>query len=73
MKDKSSEEKSKKEINNKIASPNKNAQTNDLKIQTTTNQKSPKNLNNDSINAENKEKDIKIGNYLIKKSRLFFR
>ena len=68
MKDKSSEEKSKKEINNKIASPNKNAQTNDLKIQTTTNQKSPKNLNNDSINAENKEKDIKIGNYLIKKT-----
>ena len=68
MKDNILDEKSKKELNNKIASPNKNNQINDPKIQTSTNQKSEKNLDNASKNNQNKEKDIKIGNYLIKKT-----
>jgi len=71
MKDNILEEKSKKELNNKIASPNKNTQTNEPEIQTSTNQKSQENLDNVSKNNQNKEKeekDIKIGNYLIKKT-----
>ena len=68
MKDDILEEKSKKELNNKITSPNKNTQSNDLKIQTSTNKKSSLLLNKASKNNENKEKDVKIGNYLIKKT-----
>ena len=68
MKDNNLEEKSKKELNNKIPSPNKNSQTSNPKIQTSTNKKSRENLNNASNNNQNKEKDIKIGNYLIKKT-----
>ena len=68
MKDNILEEKSKKELNNKITSPNKNAQTNEPKIQTSTDQKSSENLDNAPKNNQNKEKDIKIGNYLIKKT-----
>ena len=68
MKDNNLEEKSKKELNIKIPSPNKNSQTRNPKIQTSTIKKSRENLNNASNNNQNKEKDIKIGNYLIKKT-----
>ena len=68
MKDRILEETSKKELNDKITSPNKNDEVNGAKVQTTANQKSPKKTNNSSKNDQNKEKDIKIGNYLIKKT-----